>query len=126
MDKICKAYVSQVRTMLPVWGKKEKAFIKKLREDLTDYCEENNIATIGELYKGYGKPQDVAFEYITIMEPEVISKRINTAKYIRVLVAVLIALAIIATSAFCAYLCIEYQSNARQEVVISDTIRRIS
>ena len=46
MDKICKAYVSQVKAILPLWGKKEKALIRKLRSDLYDYCEYNNINTI--------------------------------------------------------------------------------
>ena len=43
MDKICKAYVSQVKAILPVWGKKEKAFVKKLHNDLYDYCEDKKI-----------------------------------------------------------------------------------
>lgn len=122
MDKICKVYVSQVKAILPVWGKKEKAFVKKLREDLTDYCEDNKVATIEELYTGYGKPQDVAFEYITLMEPDVISKRINTAKFIRILVIGLLTLVTVATSAFCIGLYHEYQVQVRQEVVGANVI----
>lgn len=118
MDKICKVYVSQVKAILPVWGKKEKAFVKKLHSDLCDYCEDNNVNTIDELYKGYGTPQEIAFEYISLMEPQVISKRINSAKFIRILVIGLLAFVTIATSVLCAYLYSQYQLSAHEEVAI--------
>lgn len=118
MDKICKVYVSQVKAILPVWGKKEKAFVKKLHSDLCDNCEDNNVNTIEELYKGYGTPQEIAFEYISLMEPDVISKRINSAKFIRILVIGLLAFVTIATSVLCAYLYSQYQLSAHEEVVI--------
>ena len=100
MDKICKAYVSQVKAILPVWGKKEKAFVKKLHDNLCDYCEDNNTTAIDELYKGFGTPQEIVFDYISLMEPNEISKQINTAKYIKILVASLIAFVFLATTFF--------------------------
>lgn len=109
MDKICKVYVSQVKAILPVWGKKEKAFVKKLHSDLCDYCEDNNVNTIEELYKGYGTPQEITFEYISLMEPDVISKRINTAKYIKFLVVSIISIALIATLLLGVYTYAEYR-----------------
>lgn len=122
MDNICKAYVSQVKAILPVWGKKEKDFLKKLRNNLYDYCEDNNVSTIEALYKGYGTPQEIVFEYISLMEPEVISKRINTAKLIRAFVVGLLTLGIIATSALCITLYCEHKSDLRQEAVICNEI----
>lgn len=116
MDNICKAYVSQVKAILPVWGKKEKVFVRKLHGDLCDYCEYNNINTIEELYKNHGTPQEVVFEYISLMEPNLISKRINTAKYIRMLVVGLLALVTIATSALCITLHSEYQIFKNKEI----------
>lgn len=108
MDKICKAYVSQVKAILPVWGKKEKTFVKKLHDDLCDYCEDNNTTAIDELYKGFGTPQEIVFEYISLMEPKLISKRINTAKYIKILAISVITLTLLATMflgcyAYCAH-----------------------
>ncbi len=116
MDNICKTYVSQVKAILPMRGKKEKAFVRKLHCDLCDYCEDNNINTIEELYKNHGTPQEVVFEYISLMEPNVISKRINTAKFIRMFVIGLLALATIATSALCITLHSEYQIFKNKEI----------
>ena len=104
MDKICKAYVSQVKAMLPLWGKKEKAFVKKLRSDLYDYCEYNNINTIEELYKRHGTPQEIVFEYISLMEPNVISKRIKISKYVKILVATLLVASCLSLTIWCLYI----------------------
>ena len=124
MDKICKAYVSQVKTILPVRGKKEKAFVRKLHNDLCDYCEYNNINHIEELYKKYGTPQEVVFEYISLMEPDIISKRINTAKYIRILIASLITISFLATAIWSIYIYHLYDIAQRQEIVaIEDSIQ---
>jgi len=123
MDKLCKAYVSQVKAILPIWGKKEKAFVNKLHDNLCDYCEDNNVTAIDELYKGYGTPQEIVFEYISLMEPNEISKRINTAKYIKFLAISLITLALVATSIFALYIYSEYQSFKNEELVtIEQTI----
>lgn len=122
MDKICKAYVSQVKAILPVWGKKEKAFVRKLHNDLCDYCEDNNVTAIDELYKSYGTPQEIVFEYISLMEPDVISKRINTAKYIRLFIIGLLVLITIATSVLCITLYSEYQFFKRQESIGMETV----
>ena len=123
MDKICKAYVSQVKAILPVWGKKEKAFVKKLHNDLYDYCEDKKITAIDKLYKDFGTPQEFVFNYISLIEPDVISKRINTAKYIKFLVAGLISLAFLATTfwgfySYCTYQIKEDYENATIEHVI--------
>lgn len=121
MDKICKAYVSQVKAILPVWSKKEKAFVKKLHNNLYDYCEDNNVTAIDELYKGYGTPQEIVFEYISLMEPEAISKRINTAKYIKILVMGLLILSTILSFVVCTIVFSEYQTYKREEAIGIET-----
>lgn len=121
MDKICKAYVSQVKAILPLWGKKEKALIRKLRSDLYDYCEYNNINTIEELYKSHGTPQEVVFEYISLMEPNVISKRINIAKYVKILVATLLVASCLSLTIWSLYINNIYKIEKSQEVIIADS-----
>ncbi len=123
MDKMCKVYVSQVKAILPVWGKREKDFVRKLHDSLYDYCEDNDINSIEDLYKGFGTPQEIVFEYISLMEPNEISKRINTAKYIKILAISLISLALVATTIFGIYILAEYRAFSRQEgVVVEYTI----
>ena len=121
MDKICKAYVSQVKAILPLWGKKEKALIRKLRSDLYDYCEYNNINTIEELYKSHGTPQEVVFEYISLMEPNVISKRINIAKYVKIIVATLLVVSCLSLTIWSLYINNIYKIEKSQEVIIADS-----
>jgi len=123
MDNICKAYVSQVKAILPVWGKKEKAFVKKLHDDLCDYCEDKRITAIDALYKGFGTPQEIVFEYISLMEPDAIFKRINTAKSIKIIVICLIAIALLIASFFSVYTYAEYKFDKKTDnIYIEQTI----
>lgn len=122
MDNIIKAYVSQVKAILPVLGKKEKAFIKKLRDDLFDYCEDNNVNTINELYRDFGTPQEIAFEYITLIEPEAMLKQINTAKFIKALVICLLILATIITSIIGITIHSEYKTFKEQYWITTEEI----
>ena len=123
MGNICRAYVSQVKAILPVWGKKEKAFVNKLHDDLCDYCEYNNTTAIDELYKSFGTPQEIVFEYISLMDSEQISKRINTARYIKILVMSLIGIALIAVTLFGAYTYVEYSiAKSTECMYIEQTI----
>ena len=119
MDNICKAYVSQVKAILPVRGKKEKAFVRKLHSDLCDYCEDNNINTIEELYKNHGTPQEVVFEYVSLMEPNVISKRINTARCMKLAIIILLILSTIFTSTVCIIMYSEHKIFREQEYTAS-------
>ena len=122
MDNISKVYVSQVKAMFPVLGKKEKAFIKKLRDDLSDYCEDNNVDTIDELYERFGTPQEIVFEYISLMEPEAMLKQINIAKLIKALVIGLLILATIITSIICITIYFEYQTFKEQKGITIEQI----
>ena len=124
MYKICKEYVSQVKAILPVWGKGERKFVKKLHENLSDYCEDNNISVIDELYKGFGTPQEIVFEYISLMKPQEISKRINTARYIKTLVVSLISIALIATLLLGVYAYAEQKfANEVENIALEHVIR---
>ena len=60
--KIEKQYIRKVRQSLPVYGCKERAYIKKLEEHLQDYCDEypdvaeedivKEFATVKQLMNG--------------------------------------------------------------------------
>jgi len=115
MYKICKEYVSQVKAILPVWGKREKGFVNKLHNNLADYCEDNSVSVIDELYKGFGTPQEIVFEYISLMKPQEISKRINTARYIKLIVISLITIALLIASIFGVYTYAEYKFAKRTD-----------
>ena len=100
MNKLCKEYIKEVKAMFPVKGKKEQKYIKQLSEDIEDYCEEDNATTKEELYENYGNPVDVVVEYFSATGVSYVIKRLKISKYIKSLIAVLIAVILVLSTIY--------------------------
>lgn len=120
MNKICKEYISEIKALFPIKRKPEKDYIKKIAADVADYCEEANVTSKQELYDNYGRPNDVVNNYFATVDTEYIVKEIKTTKFIKSAIAIIIILAMIATSALCITLYAQYQMVKRTEVVMVD------
>lgn len=84
MRNICGRYISDVKFFFPVLGKKEKQYIKSLKLDIADYCVEENISSLEQLYERYGMPYEVANAYLSTLDVNVMAKRIRYSKWIKV------------------------------------------
>ncbi len=122
MNKICKEYIKEIKTMFPFKSKKERQYIKNLSIDIDNYCVEEKVTEKETLYDNYGNPIDVVAEYFNASGIEYVIKKSKISKYIKSLVAIIAALAIIAVSVYCVVWYNEYQIALRQEVVIVDEI----
>ena len=83
MNNICKQYMKQVRILFPIMGKSEKAYIRNLTSSLEDFCEEESIRSLDELYTQFGDPKDTLNNYFSSLDTTDIIKRIriNTPPY---------------------------------------------
>lgn len=122
MTKLCKEYIKEVKAMFPVKGKQERKYIKQLRTNVEDYCEESNATTKEELYENYGSPVDVLAEYFSATGVPYVIKKIRISKYIKALVAVIIAILISLSTLYANILWEEHQAIMRQEVVIVEDV----
>ncbi|MBQ8001753.1 MAG: hypothetical protein IJ298_11280 [Ruminococcus sp.] len=111
MNKICKAYMYQVKALLPVRGRSERIFIKKLTSDIDTYCEEEKVTTMEALYDNYGKPCEVVTNYISSMDSEPMMKRIRTTKLIKRITVALLIIATVISAAFCVGMYYSYQEH---------------
>lgn len=122
MNKICKEYIKEIKAMFPFKSKRERQYIKSLCIDIDNYCVEEKVTEKKTLYNNYGNPIDVVAEYLNASGIEYIIKKSKISKYIKTLVAIIVALAIIAASVYCVVWYNEYQISLRQEVVICEEI----
>ena len=109
MNKICKKYISEIKSLFPINRKQEKEYLKKLTSDIEDFCEETGATEKGELYKNYGTPQEVVSNYLLTLDSQYVAKRIRTTRIIKRAVAAVLVLATIATSVYGVHLFITYQ-----------------
>ena len=122
MNKLCKEYIKEVKAMFPVKGKKEHKYIKQLSKDIEDYCEESNATTKEELYENYGNPVDVVAEYFSAIGAPYVIKKIRISKYIKALIAVIIAVIFVLSTVYGVVLWEEHKMIMREEVVIVEEV----
>lgn len=120
MNKICKEYISEIKALFPIKRKPEKDYIKKIADDVADYCEEANVTSKQELYDNYGRPNDVVNNYFATVDTEYIVKQISTKRLLKNFLVIMLVLATIVTAAIgsCAY--ISYYLAERDAVVIRE------
>ena len=122
MNKLCKEYIKEVKAMFPVKGKKERKYIKQLSKDLEDYCEESKATTKEELYENYGNPVDVVAEYFSAIGAPYVIKKIRISKYIKALIAVIIAVILVLSTVYGVVLWEEHKMIMREEMVFVETV----
>ncbi len=109
MNKICKEYISEVKALFPIKSRQEKEYLRKLSQDIEDYCSETQNCTKKDLYANYGLPCEVVSNYISSADTDYIIKRIRTTKAIKLSLIALLALATITVSIFGVTIYNEYQ-----------------
>lgn len=119
-SKISKQYISEVKTLFPLIGKSERNYIKKLKTNVESCCDENNITTKQELYDCYGLPNDVVNDYYSSVDTEYLIRKIRISKYLKMIVAIVLTVAVFATSIYCVKLYKGYQSYNRVQQQIEN------
>lgn len=98
MNRICKEYISDAKKFFPIMGKKERAYLRGIVSELEDCIERESITSKQELYVKYRQPYDLANDYYSRFETDEIVKKIKIAKYLKILISVLVALILIIAS----------------------------
>lgn len=103
-NKVCKAYISEVKALFPIKKKEEKEYIRKLASDVDAYCEDANVKSKQEIYENYGKPHEVMSNYFSTVDTEYIVKNLRLSKIIRSAIIIFLILATIAATTFGIYM----------------------
>lgn len=120
MNRICKKYLSEIKSLFPIMGKHERKYLSKFSVIVEEYCDEENITSIGDLYKEFGQPYIIVGTYLANIDIIRLSKRINFAKWMkRGLVAILL-LALISLSMFTATIYKEHQIFKQEQIFFEE------
>ena len=122
MDKLSKSYISKVKAMFPIMGKKEKRYIKKLKLNIDDFLEDSTESSMEILYKEFGRSEEVIQDYYDNTNTEEIIKRIKISKYRKRFLAVLTVCILFTTIVFCGLLYSEHQAFMKQGIIFDEDI----
>lgn len=76
MNKTCKKFYKDVKSLFPIHKTKEKDYLKKIKSQIEE-CESNSYE---ELEQIFGTPIDIVKAYYDIIDSEYLLSRMNTKR----------------------------------------------
>ena len=122
MSKLCKTYIKKIKTLFPIMGKSERNFIKPLKTNVDDFLVDNPNSNLEDLYKEFGKPEDVVNSYYLSTDTNNIIKRIKVSKYIKTLVIALIICLLSLTALHFYILSEEHRVFMEEQIYSEETV----
>ena len=120
--RVEKQYIKKVRQSLPVYGCKEKKYIKKLEAHLQDYCNEYPDITEEDIVKEFGTPMSVVSDYFCEIDEDYLFRKLKIRNHVRASIFV-ITICLIFLNIFCSYLFYqEYLETRRTNITKEETI----
>ena len=121
MDNICNQYIRQVKTIFPIMGKKERAYMKNLSSTLEDFCVEESISSLDVLYAQFGTPLDTVNNYFSTWDASTTIKRISTNKWRKRIAIYLLVLITCFGTIFCIHQYRKLQIYEREAAAFIET-----
>lgn len=115
-------FVFKVKRLLPLYSKKERRYIKDLKNSITDYSESNPNATIDDVINEYGNPNDIVQDYIGSMDTEKIVQNITKRRIMQRILIVILILLTITMSIFTYYQYLDYLKFKNSIIVYEETV----
>lgn len=83
MNKDCKKYLGELKTLIPSAGKYEKKFVQNMKENLTEFSSANPDISYADVCEHFGTPQDIVIEYFENVDATYLIKRLKFSSIIR-------------------------------------------
>lgn len=117
MKDITQKYLKSVKKLFPIYGKKERQYIKNLQTPLQEYAEEKEGLSYEELTEEFGTPPHVISEYFSEVDDEYLFRQLRIRGYVKkFLIFVLVAFVILIGYRY--YLAYQNYENAMEEHII--------
>lgn len=83
MNKDCKKYLGELKTLTPSAGKYEKKFIQNMKEDLIEFSSDNPDVSYVTICEHFGTPQDIIIDYFENVDTTYLIKKLRFSSIIR-------------------------------------------
>lgn len=121
-DKEIKAYISKIKTLLPVYSKQERQFIGNIKADIDSFLDSNKNATLDDIICQFGEPIEIVQGYIDSLDIEVLINRMSIKKILYRIFSLALMSAVIALSVYSFTLYKAYQRYVNTIVVETETV----
>ncbi len=118
INKDIEKYLSQVKAYLPCKKSDKAVILEDIRQAISEFAENSDIQSIDDIYKRFGKPEEIAKNYLTDADPKKITNAINIRKV--VIAAVVAALLVFTGFVTAVFLDLHGDSHGTFTVTIAE------
>lgn len=83
-ERLIKQYISEIKTLFPTIGKKEKTYLQKMEENINETLSDEEISvpdSIEQLYTLFGVPCDIVHQYLSEMDIDTFQDILKLRKF---------------------------------------------
>lgn len=121
-DKEIKAYISSIKSLLPVYSKEEREFVNKFRNNIYSYIDSHPDASTTDVIDQFGSAPEIVHGYIESIDIDTLVNAISVRRWMRRIAAIILLTAIISLSLFGAFYYKGYQFYKKTVITESETV----
>lgn len=117
-----KKYLRNCKRLFPVYGKRERQFIKRLRDRIQEHIDSSPNLTYEELLEQFGSPKDIVIEYYNTVDDDYLLRKTNLVKYLKIVLFSALAIVLIYYGTHFVLLYKSYQDVQDSIIIHEETI----
>ena len=122
MRKEAVRYVKEVKRQMLCPKKMKNDMLLSLENSIMDYMEEHPEASAQEIETHFGKPQQIAVEYIASLDQNELRKEIQKSKLIKKMI-VFLAVGILLIAAVTSVVVIVWNANTQPDIIYHEIVQ---
>lgn len=99
VNKEIKRYLKEIKNLLPVYGRKEKAFVMMIKTSILETYGTESTVGYDMICSEFGSPKEIVISYFAEVNDDELYKRMRFSKMIKI-AAIFIVLIVAATAVF--------------------------
>lgn len=117
MKDITQKYLKSVKKLFPIYGKKERQYIKNLQTPLQEYAEEKEDLSYKDLTEEFGTPSHVISEYFSEVDEKYLFRQLRIRGYVKKFL-IFVVIAFLAFNGYCYYWAYQDYLNAQDQHIM--------
>lgn len=117
MKTIIKKYLKSIKKLFPIYGKKEKQYIKILQPRLLEYAAEKETLSYEDLIEEFGTPSHVISEYFSEVDDQYLFRHLRIRGYVKKFL-IFVLVAFLAFNGYCYYWAYQDYLNAQDQHIM--------
>lgn len=113
-------YLWQIFRQLPGSWKQKKRILSRIEGSIQDYVSEGNLVTYVQLVRRFGKPEQIAAEYINSMEAEEFIGAFKSRRNVLGIVLTAVVLALLMWAGFLAFCYYDFADSINGTLVTEE------